>query len=86
MTIAQIKSFLSDGAVSVGLLFVSLTEIDLWIRISSGVIGASVGIVTLLSIIQRMQINAIDRKIKKLDMKMREEKTRRYFESKYSDK
>jgi hypothetical protein len=86
MTIAQIKSTLYDGAVSAGLLAISLVDIDVWLRMVAAIIGAIVGVLTLINNIQRMRINALDRKLKKLDVKMKEENIRRYFETKYSDK
>lgn len=86
MTIPQFKSTLFDGVVSAVLLAISIVDIDVWLRMTVAGLGAIVGVLTLINNIQRMRINAIDRKIKKLDMKMKEESIRRYFETKYSSK
>lgn len=86
MTIVKLELYLSSIFSSAVLLFLSLADIDVLTRIITGAVGALAGILTIIRVIQRLRTGATEDKIRKLDMKMKEEEVRRYFETKYSSK
>jgi hypothetical protein len=49
------------------------------------VIGIAIGIITVVKGVQDFLKNRIERKMKILDLKKKEEETRRFFETKYRD-
>jgi hypothetical protein len=50
------------------------------------VIGILIGVITVIKGVQDFLKNRLDRKMKALDLKRKEEEVRRFFESKYGGK
>lgn len=65
------------------LLFASLADVDRDIRIAVGSVGIVLSVLTCIKVYQQVKQNALDNKIKKIDLRMKEEEARRYFERKH---
>jgi len=66
------------------LLFASLADIEIEIRIIVGLVGIGLSILTAIKIIGEIRRNQVDMRIKAELLKREQEATRRFFEDKYS--
>jgi hypothetical protein len=65
------------------LLFASLADIELEIRVVVGLVGIALSVLTFVKLIGEIKRNSIDNKIKLEMLKREQEATRRYFEKNY---
>lgn len=69
--------------VMLGLL--SLAEMDAWIRVLAGIAGIIVAVLTVVTLTQKIMLWKSEYALKKLELKEKEEKVRRYFEERYGE-
>jgi hypothetical protein len=86
MTLQRLKYYLIAGADLIILQIHRFDFFDESIKRGSLIVGFLVGIVTLIKFIQDIIKNSKDNKLKDLEIRRKEEETRRFFEQKYSDK
>jgi hypothetical protein len=67
------------------LLFASLADIELEIRIVVGLVGVALSVMTLVKLYSEVKRNNIDNKIRAEHLKREQESTRRFFEEKYTN-
>lgn len=80
---AKIILQVSLELVMLGLL--SLAEMDAWIRVLAGIAGIIVAALTSVTMTQKILLWRSEYELKKLEVKEKREKVRRYFEEKYND-
>lgn len=68
------------------LLFASLADIEVEIRIVVGLVGIALSMLTLVKLASEIKRNNIDNQIRSEHLKREQEATRRFFEDKYSTK
>lgn len=82
----QVKLYLYSGFDLCVLIIATLADIDVEIRILLGMVGIIVAILTAVKIVQQIRKDRIENKIKTLDLKLKEEEVRRFFENKHKKK
>jgi hypothetical protein len=68
------------------LLFASLADIEVEIRIVVGLVGIVLSVLTVVKLFGEIRRNNMEYKIRSEILKREQESTRRFFEDKYSNK
>jgi hypothetical protein len=85
MIMHRVKTILQVSLELVMLGLLSLAEMDAWIRVLAGIAGLIVAVMTVISLSQKIRLWRTEYEFKKLELKEKQEKVRRYFEEKYTD-
>jgi hypothetical protein len=85
MQFIKLKLYLQSACETAILIFLSIADIDAFARVTVSIIVVPLTLLTGYKVIQRIMTNKIQYKREKLELKMREEEVRRYFEQKYND-
>lgn len=64
---------------------VTLGDVDSLTRVVAGIVGIIVGIVTVIRLWSKYRNDRTDQKIKNIDLEIKEEQRRRFFQEKYSN-
>lgn len=78
--------YVQSAIETTALLYLSLADIDAFTRVVAGVVGVLLGLLTAVKILQRIRSNHVQYLRDRLDLKMKDEEVRRFFENKYNSK
>lgn len=85
-SVQKIKLQLVALADFAALFVINVAELDVVARIVASVICTLVGIATFIRLVSKFRVDAMERRLKRLDLQMREEEVRKYFEKLYGGK
>lgn len=83
MILHRVKIIIQVSLELIMLGLLSLAEMDAWIRVLAGIAGIIVAALTVVTMTQKIMLWKSEYAMKKLELKEKEEKVRRYFEEKY---
>lgn len=81
----RIKLYAQAAIEGTILAWITLADVDAFIRVSAGSVTLVLTLLTIYKVLQRIRTGKIEYEQKKLELQMKQEQVRRYFEQKYNE-